>query len=300
VVRAGSDGDVVLGGINRTDTITTIASTASFGLWANGDETGVRGQGRASGVYGVGTSGFGVDGVSSTSPGVHGRSTSAAGVYGESDSGSGVVGTGPSNGVSGTSTNGSGVSGSSGSGIGVLAYSNATSKPAGRSWSAGDSTGLQGHSGADSPPAAPAKTGVFGYAAQDSSASGVFGQSTAGRGVFGQATTGQGVRGYATTGSALYGSTSSAKSGYALRTVGRVRFEKSTGIATVAAGSNHVTVTPGIDVTTSSAVVATLQGSAGGKTTVHRVSVSTTADTFTIYLTANATASVKVAWHIFG
>ena len=192
------------------------------------------------------------------------------------------------------------MSGSSGSGVGVAAYSNATDRPAGRSWSAGDSTGLQGHSGADSPPAAPAKTGVFGYAVQDSAAIGVRGQSTAGRGVYGQATSGQGVRGYATTGSALYGSTSSPKSGIALRTVGRVRFEQSVGIATISAGSSHVTVTPGIDVNTSSAVVATLQGSAGGKTTVHRVSVSTTADTFTIYLTANATASVKVAWHIFG
>ena len=57
---------------------------------------------------------------------------------------------------------------------------------------------------------------------------------------------------------------------------------------------------PGIDVTTTSAVVATLQGSAGGKTTVHRVSVSTTGDTFTIYLTANATSSVKAAWIILG
>ena len=79
----------------------------------------------------------------------------------------------------------------------------------------------------------------------------------------------------------------------------RVKLEKSVGIATVSAGSNHVTVTPGIDVTTTSAV-ATLQGSAGGKTTVHRVSVSTTGDTFTIYLTATATTSVKVAWFILG
>lgn len=49
-----------------------------------------------------------------------------------------------------------------------------------------------------------------------------------------------------------------------------------------------------------SAVVATLMGSAGGTTTVHRVVVNATADTFTIYLTANATATVTVAWHVFG
>ena len=82
--------------------------------------------------------------------------------------------------------------------------------------------------------------------------------------------------------------------------VGRVKLEKSVGLATISAGINHVTVTPGIAVCSSSVVVATLQGSAGGKTTVHRVSVSTTGDTFTIYLTATATASVKVAWHILG
>ena len=30
------------------------------------------------------------------------------------------------------------------------------------------------------------------------------------------------------------------------------------------------------------------------------VIVNATADTFTIYLTANTTAAVKVAWHVFG
>ena len=298
-VRAGSDGDVVLGGGNSTTQQTLISSSGPTGLIVNAVDLGILAQGGEAGLRAT-SSGIGVDGWSDGSSGVHGLSNHAAGVYGESTSGTGVVGTSPSVGVSGTSTTGTGVSGSSGSAIGVAAYSNATDRPAGRSWSAGDSTGLQGHSGADSPPAAPAKTGVFGYAVQDAAAIGVRGQSTVGRGVYGQATSGQGVRGYATTGSALYGSTSSPKSGIALRTVGRVRFEQSVCIATISAGSSHVTVTPGIDVNTSSAVVATLQGSAGGKTTVHRVSVSTTADTFTIYLTATATASVKVAWHIFG
>jgi len=311
-VRAGSDGDVVLGASNNTAAQTAINSTANIGLVVHGDNTGIWGAGVGAGVFGISNAGAGVYGDSESSSGVYGvshsgngvgvlgYSVSGTGVYGEGVSGTGVVGTSPSIGVSGTSTTGTGMSGSSGSGVAVSAYSNATSKPAGRSWSAGDSTGLQGHSGADSPPAAPAKTGVFGYATQDADARGVYGQSTSGRGVYGQATTGQGVRGYATTGSALYGSTSSAKSGYALRTVGRVKLEKSVGIATISAGSNHVTVSPGIDVTTTSAVVATLQGSAGGKTTVHRVSVSTTGDTFTIYLTANATSSVKAAWIILG
>jgi hypothetical protein len=302
VVRAGSDGDVVLGATNSSTHGTFIESTGIYGLGCSANDYGMTAYGSTTaGIKGESNQGYGVYGVSQQSYGVYGLSLAHAGVYGESNSGTGVVGRSESAiGVSGTSPTGTGVSGASGSAIGVAAFSNATAKPAGRGWSAGESTGLQGHSGSDSPPAAPAKTGVFGYAAQDADARGVHGQSASGRGVYGQATTGHGVRGYATTGSAVYGATSSAKSGYALRTVGRVRFEKSVGIATVAAGSNHVTVSPGIDITTTTAVVATLQGSAGGKTTVHRVAVSTSADTFTIYLTANATASVKVAWHVFG
>jgi hypothetical protein len=147
---------------------------------------------------------------------------------------------------------------------------------------------------------AKARTGVYGEAKQDSTARGVAGVSTSGRGVYGAATTGYGVRGQATTGAALYGQTSGLKSGVALRTVGKVRFDNSVGLATIASGTKSVTVTPGIDLTTTSAVVATLQGNPGGTTTVQRVAIDTAADTFTIYLTANSTASVKVAWHVFG
>jgi len=48
------------------------------------------------------------------------------------------------------------------------------------------------------------------------------------------------------------------------------------------------------------AIVATLQGSAGGTTNVHRVVIDTAANTFRIYLTANTTGNVKVAWFAFG
>jgi hypothetical protein len=89
------------------------------------------------------------------------------------------------------------------------------------------------------------------------------------------------------------------KAGVALRTVGKVKFDNCVGIATIAAGTNSVIVTPGIDLTATTVVVATLQGSAGGTTTVHRVVLNTTADTFTIYLTGNATGNVKVGWHAF-
>ena len=58
-------------------------------------------------------------------------------------------------------------------------------------------------------------------------------------------------------------------SGYALRAVGRVRLDNAGGIAIILAGKRAVVVVPGIDLAATSAVVATLQGSAGGTTTVH-------------------------------
>jgi hypothetical protein len=136
--------------------------------------------------------------------------------------------------------------------------------------------------------------GVFGLA---TSGQGVRGEATNGRGIHGQATTGMGVRGYATTGVGLSGE---ATTGYALRTKGRVRFDNSSGLATIASGTSSIVVTPGIDLTSTSAVVATLQGNAGGSTSVKRIAVNATNNTFTIYLTANSTASVKAAWHVFG
>ena len=142
-------------------------------------------------------------------------------------------------------------------------------------------------------PTAPGKTGVFGIATQDFAARGVHGKTTVGQGVRGEATTGFGVRGVTTGGTALSGHD---LTGYALRTDGRIKFDKSAGSATVAAGSNSVLVTPGIVLTTSSTVLATLQGSAGGTTTVHRVAINTTTNQFRIYLTANANTSVKVGW----
>ena len=266
--------------------------------------------GDASGVWGesASPSGTGVYGYASATTGA------ANGVYGQSDTpdGTGVWGTGGKYGVWGmpgiaTATPG----GSTPAGVGVFGYG-------------GPSTGVLGYSGSIDmgapPPDAKPKTGVFGYAAQDATSRGVTGQSTAGYGVYGTATTGRGLfasattgtgaygyttsgigaRGYAATGTGGYFSTSGAKIGTALQTVGKVKFDKSVGVATVAAGAKSVTVTPGIDLTATSAVVATLQGTPIVGVAVISVAVDATADTFTIYLTANATAAVKAAWHVFG
>lgn len=221
-------------------------------------------------IWGASGAGTGVFGQSASSYGVHGQSTSGIGIVGDSTSNSGIFG---------------------------ASHSATWSAIIGTS--AGNSTGVYGASGGIAP-GAPAKTGVYGYAAQDSSARGVHGQSTAGRGIYGQATSGYGVRGYATSGTAGYFASAAPTSGTALRAVGRVKLDKCVGVATIAKNTKSVTVTPGIDVVSTAAVVATLQGNPGGTTTVQRVSISPTANTFTIYLTANSTATVKVAWHIFG
>jgi hypothetical protein len=71
-----------------------------------------------------------------------------------------------------------------------LGESSATNAPATVGWAAGNSTGVQGHSGLAAPPAPKAKTGVYGYAAQDASSQGVWGHSPAGNGVVGSTTSG--------------------------------------------------------------------------------------------------------------
>jgi hypothetical protein len=229
--------------------------------------------------------------VTPAKTGVFGRAaqdSESVGVEGESPDGTGVWG---------SSSTGQGVRGSSTSGIGVVATSDtasavsgqslAVAHPAIRGESLGNSTGVQGRSGAGPLVPSPAKTGVYGYAAQDANARGVTGQTTAGRGLNGVATTGRGVHGEATT-------------GYALRAVGRVRLDKCAGRATILSGTKSIVVTPGIDLVATSAVVATLQGNPSGTTIVKSVAVNTTTHAFTIYLTAAATANLMVAWHVFG
>jgi hypothetical protein len=133
--------------------------------------------------------------------------------------------------------------------------------------------------------------GVYGLAGEDAASTGVEGRSNFGRG----------VHGYTSSGTAGYFDASDLKVGYALRAVGRVKLDRCAGVATIATGTRSIKVTPGIDLVSTSAVVATLQGNAGsGTTTVSRVLVNSTADSFTIYLTADATTSVKVAWIVIG
>lgn len=229
-------------------------------------------------VYATSDSAQAISGSSVSNAGVRGSSATGAGVFGGSMSGHGVAG---------SSQSGRGVYGLSDTGAGLVGWSVSA-------------TGVLGTVGTSMPPTPPASTAVYGDAPGGTSVRGVHGRTTGGRGVFGQATTGQGIRGYATSGTAIYAASADPMAGYAIRALGRVKLDNCAGVATIGSGTKAKTVTPGIDLTSASAVVATLQGDAGGSTTVKRVAVNTTANTFTIHLTANATADVKVAWHLLG
>jgi hypothetical protein len=269
----------------------------------NGPGSGVRGEATSGvGVYGDATTGVGVRGDAGTKTGVYGAS-GVGGLVGAPAAPIGVGVFGVS--LAGTDLSSRGVAGQSAAGIGVHGLSTSSAGVFGESTSsvgaAGISTtssGVAGMSGDTTAP--PDKTGAFGYAAQDAASVGVKGESPQGTGVVGTSTSGIGVEGRGSTGIAGRFSVSSLKAGIALHTTGRVRLDKASGIARVAKGARSVTVTPGTNVATTSAVVATLMGSAGGTTTVHRVAVNATTDKFVIYLTAKATVAVRVAWHIFG
>jgi hypothetical protein len=167
--------------------------------------TGVTGQsnGSGTGVYGTSSSSFGVNGASSSGIGVNGASTSNYGVRGSSTSNYGVRGTSGSNvgvlgdsssgpGVRGNSTGSVGVYGESGSTSGVSGQNSSSTEPAVSGWALGNAAGVFGLSG-NLAHAAKAKTGVYGYAAQDNFSRGVIGESPAGIGLYGISSTGYGV-----------------------------------------------------------------------------------------------------------
>lgn len=211
-------------------------------------------------------------------------------IVGVAKSGSGISGHSiDGNGVSGLSTSmfGAGVSGTSDDGIGVVGSSGSDHLP-GVYGSSVHASGVVGLAGAGVLGTAPAKTGVYGIA----------GSGTSGdRGVYGAASTGRGVEGETATGVGGYFSATGA--GAALQVAGRVRFS-TCGVATVPAGSRSKLVHPGVALSGTSRVLATLQGDPGNAATVQRVAVNATADTFTITLTGKPARSVAVAWFIIG
>lgn len=85
--------------------------------------------------------------------------------------------------------------------------------------------------------------------------------------------------------------------GVALQAVGRVRFSTS-GLATIRRGKNSVVVAPGVPLTKTTKVFCTLQSSPGGSTVIQSIDKTVGQGVFAIVLTANATATTKVAWFV--
>ena len=91
--------------------------------------------------------------------------------------------------LNGQSSTSFGVLAASDNFIGLRGYGGTLAHAGVQGWGSVDATGVHGLSGAGSFEP-PLKTGVYGYAAQDSSAKGVYGESPAGHGIHGKSTGG--------------------------------------------------------------------------------------------------------------
>jgi hypothetical protein len=182
----------VIGG--STSSVGVRGDSSSFiGVWGASGGTGTVGQssGNNTGVHGH--SGSGALPGAKAKTGVYGyaaQDANSRGVHGESPSGFGVQGTGAVIGVYGTGAS-IGVNGYSDTDIGLYGDSSAIDAPATFSQSYGNFTGILGYSGGfEAPPAGKAKTGIYGYAQQDTASKGVWGASPAGHGIHGESSSG--------------------------------------------------------------------------------------------------------------
>jgi hypothetical protein len=294
---ANDPNDVTKGVVNHATNVTTLINDSERGTGLT-----VRGDGIGMIVTAGGDDGIGMQLGGATGLQVEGEiAIQASGdLQGISAGGrEAILGSGDDVGVHGTGDI-AGIMGESGNGYAVLGTASAPNLPAILGWSTAQQSGVQGYS-ADSahhPGPPPARTGVYGYAAQDATARGVYGQSTIGRGVEGHATSGLGMVASATSGTALQAS--AASNAWALRTTaGRVGFSTA-GLATIGAGMSTVTVSPGFDIGPDSKVLAVLQGDPGAATVLHHVSRDVGNDRFTVHLTASAVAATPVAWFVIG
>jgi hypothetical protein len=296
-VLANDPNDVTKGVVNHATNLTTLINDAErgTGLAVYSDLIGMvvsAGNDNGIGLKVGGDLGIEVNGelaisAEGTEQGIVASAREA--IYGEGDD-VGVHGSGDI----------AGLKGESGLGYAVLGTSSADGHPAILGWSTANVSGVQGYSAPSSRPPGPppAAVGVYGYAAQAATARGVYGQSTVGRGVEGHATSGIGVVASATSGTAL--EATGGSTGWALRTTqGRVGFNTA-GLASIAAGSDHVTVSPGFPISSTSKVLAILQGDPGNGALVGHVSRDVANDRFTIKLTVSAARATPIAWFVIG
>jgi hypothetical protein len=130
-----------------------------------------------------------------------------------------------------------------------------------------DRVGVLGVAGGQGPENMPPNAGVYGWSTAEGIgvSMGLLGRSTApaGYGAFGTSDTGTGLQGFTKSGTAVSASVGPNGSGRALAANGRVIFSTS-GIATVGSGNTQKVVDPGIPLTASTKVLATVMGNPGG------------------------------------
>jgi hypothetical protein len=85
--------------------------------------------------------------------------------------------------------------------------------------------------------------------------------------------------------------------GVALKTVGRTNFSTS-GVASITAGSTSKTITPGVNVTSSSFVLLTPKVKLGGRDLWF--TTNATGNRFTIHISSSRSSATKVAWLLLG
>jgi hypothetical protein len=262
----------------------TTGGTGVFGQADAPDGAGVRGigwDGATAGKYGTGVLGFsGIHDKAAfpaarANTGVYGHSPAGTGVFGSSKTGTAIDGrtTGastiavrgqsPDNGVVGVATK------TTGSANGVFGQA-----------SSPDGHAVSGYNGATE---GAAVAGRFTTA------------SPVGTALVGTTSGGAGVRGEATSGVALSGT---ATTGHALHTIGRLRFEKVSGVATIGATKSTVVVDPGLDLSSASFVLLTPRSDPGTRRLWY--TVDSTANTFTIRVSSAVAADLRVGWLLVG
>ena len=262
------------------DGLTVVATGATGSAIVGQDMLGI-------GIKGSSESGFGVTGIATGAGfGVFGRASSRDG-----DANHGVGVKGLSDGANGVAVEGA-ASDPTGNTIGVYGFGPSPNGIGTAGVAPG--TGVVGLSGFVAPAVRP-NTGVYGNANQDATAKGVWGDSPLGHGVHGTAVGGVGVSGSAADGTALDGT---ATTGYALRTSGRVRLERCSGIASIAAGRTSVTLKPGVEIGSAAFVLLTPRSDPGAVRLWYTLNAA--ADTITIRASEPAATELKVGWLLLG
>lgn len=272
----------------------------------------------ANGVFGrsESTTGRGVLGIagaaSGATSGVLGQALSGTGVgvrgIAPSPNGVGVLGTAPI-GVRGTSAApaGRGVLGAAtattGPALGVFGYSESTAGTAVQ----GDARATSGlNYGVVGSAQSPDGVAVEGRArALTGEAVGVhgFSQSVDGVGVQGVAQAGNGWGVFGVGGPTGVGGYFRAAEGQpgavGLAVHGRAEFS-TCGVATIANGANQVVVTPGVEITSNTKVLATLQSDSASGAVVSSAAPNVGANTITIRLNGPSASTCTVAWFVIG